>query len=452
MCLRNGHHIVGLCPGLPLLSGASVKKKQRLYNKAKKNRSSQDWDMFKSCQSNCVAALRTARWNYINNILSDTIETGNTKPFWRYVKSQKQERCGVSPLKQNGVLHSDSSVKARILNWQLSSVFTADDHNGDTVLEGPSIPPISDLHISESGVKKLLLNINPTKAGGPDTIPCRFLRELAEELAPLLTLIFRQSVSTGELPNIWKTANVAPIFKNGSPSAAENYRLVSLTCIPCKLLEHILCSHIRGHLDKFGVLTPLNHGFRKQHSCESQLLITVQDLINRKDKARTQIDVGVLDFAKAFDKVPHIRLMSKLRLYGIHGEVAAWISSFLSQRSQQVVVDGSTSDSADVKSGVPQGTVMGPLLFLLFINDLPQVVDPGTQVRLFADDCLIYRTTKSIHDQVQMQKDLDALQLWGELWGMKFNASKCNILTVSYMENSITKFLPVKQHHTGTCG
>ena len=217
-----------------------------------------------------------------------------------------------------------------------------------------------------------------------------------------------------------KTAHVAPIFKKGSPSAAENYSPVSLTCIPCKSL--------RGHLDKFGVLTPLNHGFRKQHACESQLLITVQDLINRKDKARTQIDVGVLDFAKAFDKVPHIRLMSKLRLYGIHGEVAAWISSFLSQRSQQVVVDGCTSDSADVKSGVPQGTVMGPLLFLLFINDLPQVVDPGTQVHLFADDCLIYRTIKSIHDQVQMQKDLDALQLWGDygVWNLMHQNAICS--------------------------
>ena len=233
---------------------------------------------------------------------------------------------------------------------------------------------------------------------------------------------------------------MAPIFKKGSPSAAENYTPVSLTCIPCKLLEHIFCSHIRAHLDKFGVLTPLNHDFRKQHSCESQLLITVQDLINRKDKARTQIYIGVLDFAKSFDKVPHIRLMNKLRLYGIQCEVAAWISSFISQRSQLVVVDGSTSDSADVKSGVHEGTVMGPLLFLLFINDLPQMVDPGTQVRLFADDCLIYRTIKSIHDQVQMQKDLDALQLWGELWVMKFNASKCNILTVSNMENPLTKF------------
>ena len=117
--------------------------------------------------------------------------------------------------------------------------------------------------------------------------------------------------------------------------------------------------------------------------------MTMQDLINRKDKPRSQIDVGVLDFAKAFDKMLHGRLMSKLRLYGINGDTASWIYSFLNQRSQQVVVDGSKSESADVLSGVPQGTVMGPLLFLLFINDLPQVVDPDTQVRLFADDCLI---------------------------------------------------------------
>ena len=150
------------------------KKKQKLYNKAKKNHSPRDWDMFKSWQHNCVAALRTARWNYINNTLSDTIETGNTKPFWRYVKSQKQEICGMSPLKQNGALHSDSSVKAKIMNYPFSSVFTADDHNRDSVPEGPSIPPISDLHISESGVKKRILNINPNINWRPRYHPLSF--------------------------------------------------------------------------------------------------------------------------------------------------------------------------------------------------------------------------------------------------------------------------------------
>ena len=416
------------------------KKKQRLYNKARKRHSPRIWDSFKSCQRSCVAALKIARWDYISNILSNTLETGNSKPFWRYVKSRKQDKCGVSPLKSNGTLHTDSSSKATILNNQFSSVFTCDDHNGDTVLEGPSIPPLPELVIHEEGVSKLLSNIDHTKAGGPDDIPCRILKELSDELAPYLTCIFRQSLAEGVLPDIWKSANVTPIFKKGSTCAAENYRPVSLTCIPCKLLEHILCSHIRGHLDKHGALSPLNHGFRKRHSCESQLIVTVQDLINRKDKPGSQIDIGVLDFAKAFDKVPHTRLMSKLRLYGIQGEVAAWIYSFLSHRTQKVVVDGSISESADVISGVPQGTVMGPLLFLLFINDLPQVVDPSTQVRLFADDCLIYRTITSIQDQIQLQKDLDALQLWGDLWGMSFNASKCNILTVTNKEDPLVKF------------
>ena len=191
--------------------------------------------------------------------------------------------------------------------------------------------------------------------------------------------------------------------------AAENYRPISLTCIPCKILEHILCSHIRSHLDERGALSPANHGFRKYFSCETQLALTVQDLVDRRDKPRTQIDVGVLDFSKAFDKVPHKRLMNKLRLYGIDGNIARWIQAFLSNRTQRVVVDGCKSESAEVKSGVPQGTVMGPLLFLLFINDLPSVVDPATTVRLFADDCLIYRTIKNVQDQLQFQADQDAL-------------------------------------------
>ena len=123
--------------------------------------------------------------------------------------------------------------------------------------------------------------------------------------------------------------------------------------------------------------------------------------------------------------------MSKLRLFGIDGEIAKWIGGFLNNRTQQVVVDGSKSDSATVLSGVPQGTVLGPLLFLLFINDLPSVVDPGTTVRLFADDCVLYRTIRSVNDHIQLQKDLQSLGEWCKAWGMKFNESKCNIMTIT---------------------
>ena len=147
-------------------------------------------------------------------------------------------------------------------------------------------------------------------------------------------------------------------------------------------------------------------------------MLTLQDLFTRQDPPRSRIDVAVLDFAKVFDKVPHHRLLNKLRTYGIGGDVENWIQAFLNERTQQVVVDGCKWGSAVVMSGVPQGTVMGPLLFLLYIKDLPSVVDPGTTVRLFADNCLINRQIRSIEDRhIQLQKDLDALSKWGDAWG-----------------------------------
>ena len=145
------------------------------------------------------------------------------------------------------------------------------------------------------------------------------------------------------------------------------------------------------------------------------------------DKKGIQIDIAVLDFSKAFDTVPHDGLLSKLKHYGIDKNIWQWISNFLKKRKQCVVVDGVSSGLVDVDSGVPQGTVLGPILFLLHINDLPSIV--SSKVRLFADDCLIYRQIKSNNDQIELQRDLNLL----ESWGMRFNAAKCNIMRVSRM-------------------
>ena len=191
-------------------------------------------------------------------------------------------------------------------------------------------------------------------------------------------------------------------------------------------MEHILCSHIRSHLDHYGILTPFNHGFSAGLSCESQLLVTTHDMYRRLDKSN-QVDIAVLDFSKAFDTVPHKRLLSKLEHCGIDGNIHKWVASFLCGRTQSVMVEGVRSREDTVDSGVPQGTVMGPLLFLIHISDLPSVLDPNTAVRLFADDCLVYRSINGIN-QRGLQRDLDALVLWGKCWGMRFNASKCNII------------------------
>ena len=154
--------------------------------------------------------------------------------------------------------------------------------------------------------------------------------------------------------------------------------------------------------------------------------MTTHDILRHRDAGK-QVDVTILDFSKAFDTVPHRRLLGKLELYGIRGPVLKWIEDFLVGRSQAVLVDGVKSGNEQVLSGVPQGTVLGPLLFLLHINEMPSVVDPNTQCRLFADDCLLYRVVDSIADQLQLQKDLKALESWSSTWGMQFNASKCHV-------------------------
>ena len=257
------------------------------------------------------------------------------------------------------------------------------------VLPGPSFPNIGELIINVQGVTRLLLNVMPNKATGPDNIPCRLLKEAAHELSPVLTDTFTSSLRSGSLPKDWKLAFVAPVFKKWNANEPANYRPISLTCICSKLLEHIICHHIREHLDNLSILSVFQHGFRSGHSCVSQLLVTINDFMTAFDRG-IQTDVAVLDFSKAFDVVPHRRLLGKVKHYGITGQTLNWISEFLSGRTQCVVVDGAESCWIPVTSGVPQGTVLGPLLFLLYINDLPDCV--SSSVRLFADDCLLYRS------------------------------------------------------------
>ena len=352
----------------------------------------------------------------------------------------------MAPLKDANGIHTDAPGKAESLLRQFSSVFTRDqdDPQRNAEKDGPDLPSIDPLIFDVNGIEKLLQNINPSKAGGPDEIPGRFLKEVAGEIAPFLSHLYTRSLEDGDVPLAWKQSWVAPIFKKGLRADPANYRPVSLTCIPSKLMEHVVCKHIRNHLDRYKVLSPFQHGFRAKHSCETQLLVTTHDIASLHDES-LQVDIGVLDFSKAFDTVPHKRLSNKLKHYGIDGNIQRWVDAFLTGRTQKVVVDGTFSKAAAVESGVPQGTVMGPLLFSIYINDLPDCLSPGTRVRLFADDCLIYRSVHSVEDQLILQKDIDSLLVWADTWGMRFNPDKCCILRTTGGVHS-ERFYHMKGH------
>ena len=272
-----------------------------------------------------------------------------------YIKSNKKDSGGVAPLKKDGILHSLSKAKAEILSDQFSSVFTRDQLDPIPTIHGDPYPNIQELRVTEAGVTKLLQNLVTTKASGPDEIPNRILKELASEISPLLTALFNQSLNTGQHPKDWKTANISPIYKKDDRHTASNYRPVSLTCVCSKLLEHIVVSLVLGHSDQYNIINPLQHGFRRKHSTVTQLLLTTADLAKYHDENK-QVDIGILDFSKAFDLVSHCKLLAKLQHYGIRGKLLSWIEAFfLVGRSQRVLVDGVVSKYSPVLSGVPQG-------------------------------------------------------------------------------------------------
>ena len=253
-----------------------------------------------------------------------------------------------------------------------------------------------------------------------------------EEVAPLFTFLFQKSIDSGYVPRQWRCANITPVFKKGECSDPANYRPVSLTSVPCKLLEHIVSKHIMNHMESNHILSDSQHGFRAKRSCETQLLNFTQELF-RGMADGDQFHVNIMDFSKAFDKVPHARLLEKVRFYGIHDNIHSWIQSFLYNRTQKVLVDGMSSSTCDVISGVPQGTVMGPILFLLFINDLPSSITSGS--KLFADDLIVYRKIVSPDDCLTLQSDMTFLAKWENDWGMKFHPDKCETIVITRKRN-----------------
>ena len=248
------------------------------------------------------------------------------------------------------------------------------------------------------------------------------MKDCAKTLAKPLFLIFTESLSSGVVLLDLKLANISPIYKKISQSMAGNYRPVSLTCLASKLMESCVKDAMLIHLLENNLNTPDQHGFTKGLSCLTNLLQPFQSWTEDVDQGDI-VDVILLDFQKAFDKVPKKMLLQKLSAYGVRGKVLEWIADFLSDRKMRIMLRSEYSKWFYVISGVPQGSVLGPIPFLIYVNDIPETVN--SNVKMLADDTKIFITLKTKCDCEILQDGLDSLREWSNRWCITFNTSKC---------------------------
>ena len=360
----------------------------------------------------------------------------NPKYFYSYAKSfSKVKHTITTLLNDRQELVTDQKEMANILQQQFCSVFS-DPDNLDTSTPTFNVPPIvtkdTEIVLTQEDIEEAISEIKLDSAPGPDGIPAILLKRCASTLSLPIYLLWSESMRSGVVPKFYKTGYISPLFKKGSRCEAGNYRPVTLTSHIVKVFERVVRKHMVNYLEDNSLLTDKQHGFRSGRSCLTQMLDHFDDIYEGFTRGE-DTDSIYLDYAKAFDKVDLNLLVLKLRRYGFHNKLIDWIESFLSDREQVVVLNGIHSDIAKVLSGVPQGSVLGPLLFILFINDLEQVV-LSSKVSFFADDTRVSKRIGCHDDCLMLQEDLYRILEWSRNNNMKLHEQKFELL--NHLHNS----------------
>ena len=413
------------------LSKEAIRKimlKQTMWRVYRRTRKEEDYAKYKEALNAATTEIRQSKRSYEQK-LACNIKT-DSKSFYAYVRSKQNVQDKVGPIEDSaGNIISQGFLMAEDLNGYFSSVFTKEDISSlpvaDAKFQGAKSDYLGPLVVTPELVARKIKAMKDNKSPGVDGIPPKLLMETVDQISIPLARVFNLSLKEGVVPFEWKEANIIPLFKKGSRNKSENYRPVSLTSVICKLLERLIKDHMVDFLVKHKLLNSSQHGFLKARSCLTNMLCFLEEITKWIDVG-SPVDIIYLDFQKAFDKVPHQRLLLKLKAHGIGDSITDWIEQWLTDRRQRVVVDGEVSNWKSVLSGVPQGSVLGPILFLIYINDLDESIT--SNVLKFADDTKLFRKVNTDGDKQHLQNDLDRLVKWSEKWQMLFNFGKCKCL------------------------
>lgn len=433
----------------------SLVEKQKYHHRYKKFKNPRDYDTYSMLRQRCKRLIDHDYDTFLKSVEA-SIEGNNIKHFWRYVNSKKGSNSIPSTMSFGGKTTSDQKEICDLFSSYFSSVFVPIDSTSDNTstlhVVNPSVGHtsasisinnvISNISITRADILRKINKLDVNKGAGPDKIPPFVIKNCRKSLCTPLLIIFNTSLRLSIFPTQWKTAHIVPVFKSGDKSRCDNYRPISILSCLAKLFESLVYDVLYFHI--YPILSTRQHGFIRNRSTTSNLLEYKNYLCSAFAK-RIQVDSIYTDFSKAFDKISHKILIIKLsNHYGIHGNLLRWVESYLSRRNQLVTLRGFLSAPANITSGVPQGSHLGPLLFISFINDL--ISNLQSPCLLYADDLKVYSAIKSTQDSEILQTDLSMIDNWCRNNQMFLNIKKCCIISFTTKHNKIIYDYKLNNH------